>query len=814
MSLSDFDKRVCNAHLSYITHANLEDQSYEFVGVEMYLQLRQICGKLFKKKMDLIVPTFKNKKDKIQWENSIRLSREMFSEKKNIFKNPMSLLKSSIIEYKSIGFFILAKIEMEREERNIESLFSIIIALQKILTYLEKMGGYQYLKNDIGIYISELIKYSDYSTYELQKNASHLITKSLFDEYVPQEPLEPYPHQKDLYNIFSDTEFLKNGGLCFVSTATNSGKTFAVLGMAKKIDILSKYVYKPLIFTCSVSSVRDKVEELLTYAKIPYHVILEQKCTFPGCQNYSSCEAHGVKDAYYTMDPNLREELIFNSQTRQKLKHEGFQKNSKRKTYSVVDGNIITNPLSYSTPKKPFVFIGSPKVVTDFLNDQGSDCFLFFDEFTIASDKIGDELSMHMNLIKNAPKWTFLSSANFKVDEKVNKLLIHFKGRYPDSIIREISSQTIYTNSIVTSFSGKRITPHSDCANLVSFCKKLDNISKNQFKGRMYDMSILKNMCELAEKIIRWNFTYEDDDADEDSIAKYIGMLPDIDCILSNISNCYPDNVRRLCMEILNVVKNIDDDEVIPPFTKIIKSAPISLDFLKASSENQNMILIGTQYPKSFAVSTFKEMAEIRVSKLIDDYNTKLEQWINAKEKMMNRFSSEEAFQKHIRESGIDFDDEKPTFHIPEEYQLGSRKFCKVHSIKYNYRAPISLNDIDYENIRDESLIALLLCGVGVYDKDEKDINYLNNLFKLGISNKLVYIVSNVSHGIDYQFSNVYIMDDYFRMNTMNNVYQLLSRGGRGCTGNIANIFVSDNCADSILNECEDDDVMNMMSYF
>ena len=148
-----------------------------------------------------------------------------------------------------------------------------------------------------------------------------------------------------------------------------------------------------------------------------------------------------------------------------------------------------------------------------------------------------------------------------------------------------------------------------------------------------------------------------------------------------------------------------------------------------------------------------------------------------------------------------DISDSRPSLQFPEEFQLG---------VKERLRTPIQIANIDFLSMKNSDMVLLLFAGVGIYDENETDKLYLQTLFSLGIKGQLAYIVSNVSYGMDYPFTKVYISDEFSEKKSMNEVYQLLSRGGRGQMSNLAKIFVSSGCAQKILDVNEEGDTLEV----
>ena len=877
-SLSEFEHRVCQAQIDYVSNKTkpegnkTEGNSEESYGklypyVQKYANI--LVGKnneLFK---DVVVPELNPKKisktDKIKMDNTVRMISDFFSPKRNVFSQPAEiqkipslLLQSNNLELKVVGFCYIFYSYIIKNTSSI-FIYSVIISVQKFLKYLKTLLDSNIIPRvveDLEYYCNKVIKLSKYNGATLQEQAPELITMSPFDVYIPQFPIDPYPTQKELYQMFSNAEFTQNGGLVFLSTATNSGKTFSVVGLSKKIDLLRKYINIKLLFSCAVDSVRNKVEELLKATDIPYAVIREEKCPTQGCQNYFACKTHfgsciysDFNDLYTLYDPTLREELVNNATNRKILELEGFtivKKGNRNKNDSwrvaILDPetNIITkNPTGSSTKRDFSVIIAPPHLAVSYLIRDGDtnrgETALFLDEFTIGATDINNEtLYDHMNLISNAPKWTFLSNANFVGDERMTPFLVNHQKTFSNSKMYNITSPTVYTCSTITTHSGMNVLPHYNCKNKQDFSLKLKNILRNQFKGRMYNVLALKNMYTHAKSCIIYHFTLEDEDGedevDEKSIKFFTDKLPNIDSIFNNVDNLYPDNIRKLSIEILQVIESIpesitesitenipeDDPEVSPHAIFSFYTSTKGLNTkLSLPEYNGGMNLIGSISPREYTINMFSELltkikSKTSLNKLYSEYEKAFDNWESAYNKVSSLKYKDEQ-DKLIAISEVE--DTRPSLSFPEEFQIGT----KTYSSKQAYRTPIQIANIDFMRMKDEDMVLLLFAGIGIYDENEKDKLYLQTLFNLGIKGQLAFIVSNVSYGIDYPFSKVYIDGEFSKTKSMNEVYQLLSRGGRGQMNNLAKIFISDQCAEKIYDIEEEGDaieVSNMITRF
>jgi len=831
-SLNQFEQKVCNAQISHVSNKDAVDSVIETYG-ELYPFAQTYANQkrvMFKDVVLPQVPKKVSKADKIKWDNTIRIIGDVFSARRNVFAPDSRLLiQSTNLDLKVIGFchLLYTYIYECPASYNEPTLFSIIISAQKFIKYLKAHSIAS--ATDLERYCNKAIKMFKYSGATLQEKTPELITLSPFDAYIPTFPIEPYPAQKELYRMFSNPDFTQNGGLVFLSTATNSGKTFSVVGLSKRIDILRKYISINLLFSCVVDSVRDKVEELLKFANIPYGVMREEKCPTPGCQNYHTCITHSHQNLYILYDPTFKEELVNTQSNRKMLELEGFTiiKKGSRKIdnwrVAILDPEtniLVKNPGGHTVKRDFSVIIAPPHLAYSYLianDDRLKETALFLDEFTIgAADVHNSTLAIHMKLIKTAPKWTFLSNANFIGDDRVTSFLVNHQQTFANSKIYNITSSTVYTCSTIKTYDGMDVLPHYKCSSKTDFSTKLKNIMKNQFKGRMYNVLALKQMYMLAKKCIVYHFSYEDDDADLDNIKLFTDRLPDIDAIFNNVENLYPDNIRKLSIEILQVMESInltpsdDDDDEDESIYSIFSQCPKAKSDITSDAYKGGMDLIGALHPKEYAMTKFADLlatikSKTSLYKIYSDYEKDLSIWEDSYSKISK---CKYADERERLAALSDIDDARPNLVFPEEFQIGTRE---------GLRAPLQIANIDFLRMKNEDMVLLLFAGVGIYDADEQDKLYLQTLFSFGIKGRLAYIVSNVSYGIDYPFSKVFIDKTFSDSKSMNEVYQLLSRGGRGQMNNLAKIFISNECADKIFNVEEEGDtleVRDMVSKF
>ena len=829
--ITDFEKQVCQAQINFVLGIEPTEQVYNYYGDEFYPFAQELVNKqvkMFPKpaekpKIGKMIP-----KEKIIYDNKIRLIGEELSTRRNLFSNiiPTTLLKSDILELRAIGFCFMSFSVIEKEDDKLA--YGLIVSLQRFIQAVEKMEQFSKIALD------DTIKYCKILMRKWKFSGStippELITSAPFDEYVPKKPIRPYDHQIEANKLLCDPIKTKSGFIAVYSTATNSGKTFTAVGLAKRVERLKKVIPKmKFLFSCVVDSVRKKVEDLFQSCDISYCVALLKKCGTKGCHNFGKCDKHKREDGvdFYFQNPNAKEILKNTEENRSMLLNEGYTiRNSEDKKKSgkiaIIDGDIIIrNPGSQFNSDTDFTsIVCKPEVAYYILQseDLGNSTVLFLDEFTLNATKMcSKELRDHMNVISHAPKWTYLSNANFVGDTRIGKFLDIHNIRFPSSSIVHISSNVVFSCSNLWTFSGKSFLPHMDCKDTQDLDTKTRLVVENQFKGRMYNPQAINEMYSLASRLIKWNFDDEDDGLDEKGMNEMMGKLPNIDEIFSDVSQLYPDNIRKIAMRILDVISKLDDDEVSRVFSKIQKTRTCNIDVLNLDYYSfPGMNLVGHTNPEEFVLEMFSKHLETikskigSLSRMISSYENAIEKWKSEYEKLESKYKKE----RDLIDARDAMKDSIPKINFPDELQIGTSSFLKDRK-REKARIPLQIQNIDISNMKNEDKILLLYAGIGIYSSVEKDKVYLAEVLQLASAGKLEFLITDVSYGMDYPFSCVFITKDFSDTSSMNDIYQFICRGGRGRLSNSAQIYMDDTCMERIISlkdETSEIELKNMIS--
>ena len=108
----------------------------------------------------------------------------------------------------------------------------------------------------------------------------------------------------------------------------------------------------------------------------------------------------------------------------------------------------------------------------------------------------------------------------------------------------------------------------------------------------------------------------------------------------------------------------------------------------------------------------------------------------------------------------------------------------------------------------------------------ENDVNdvYLDTVLELASQGRLEYLIadSSIVYGTDYPIGGVFITEEFSNKHSLNTIYQLISRAGRGSNSMFANVYMPDSCAQKIIGSVQgydshrgsgDIEKLNMIKY-
>ena len=162
--------------------------------------------------------------------------------------------------------------------------------------------------------------------------------------------------------------------------------------------------------------------------------------------------------------------------------------------------------------------------------------------------------------------------------------------------------------------------------------------------------------------------------------------------------------------------------------------------------------------------------------------------------------------------------DIKPSLLFPDECQINTKphftkyisqkKYMRNNNPLIKFRIPNSLNNFNNININDlhitDNTKLQLLAGVCCYippDTTDIDADYLDTALDLTSQKKIETLIADnsICYGTDYPIGGVIITKEFSDKHSLNTIYQLMSRAGRGRKSNNAEIYIDNSCAMQIL---------------
>lgn len=788
-----------------------------------------------------------------------------------------SIMNSQIMEIRAIGFIYLAWFIIKHRSEyiaagDITCPYSVIVSLQRFikLLYSGKDGkdgkdarytGYNAMKPEESIEVSALLiddlkhlesiairdyKFNGVALYE---KASQLILGSDYDAYLPRKRREAFAHQKLVSEKILDIATLKSGMMMFYRTNTNSGKTSSIINLAAAVQELrhrypSVFGDLQIIATCDVQPVLTRWGQLLYHGGIPFGI--------------------GSRRHWPENNPTLT----------QKIKRKAMEEMSADR--DCIDANMrFSNSDTCKSIADRVVIVCEPDIALKILSrapDAGSRFILLHDEPTMYADDIDNpKLEINMNVMKSAPKWAIFSSATLPCNDKSAVFIEHHKRKFPAAVFVDNYSSEIYTCCNVYNFEGEIVVPHKGCATVAKMTRAIEHIKSNPFLGKLYTPTSIKQLYDNAVRIGSKN----------DAFMK---TIPNIMEIFNHVENLYPDNVRKIAIKILEALLLLTDSQIqaicntstrINPTRQIQSSSeeessseedesessseesssddddesdsvkpPVSvnkkgIDFANLGTTEAHKFpylnLIASPTPleilnrgyNSLVVDIKKKIGSLET--LQDNYEKRLDAWTDAYDALEKKVKN----QDELSRQQSDMQDSRPVMYFPDECQINTRghimKYAKSALGQFNkskFRIPNDLREFNLDglHITDDNKLELI-AGVGCYGNPE-NINmpdiYLDDVLDLTARKKMETLIadSSICYGTDYPIGGVVITPEFSDTHSLNTVYQLMARAGRGRKSSTAEIYIHNSCADKILEtvkcgiDAENKEAENMIKKF
>ena len=585
----------------------------------------------------------------------------------------------------------------------------------------------QTLIDDFKYKIDQLSDQIDLKLYEIANKKPKLIFDTKYDITIPEMKLKPHDTQLELINTVKNN--INNGFLIFYKTLPGLGKTSMILSICSFIKKSNELPKKKVIFCCSdiLESVRVQVLRVMFNFGIKFGIGIS-----------SDDSKYIIKNSWNCKNDDERELIVCDYLS----------------TYLI-------------------------------LKEAKNDYLLFFDEPTVLTD-INSETVIIKTLAKilyYLPKCTILSSATLPLLDEITDIIDKFKNNYPDSIIKEITSNKILVGCTIKDFDDNIIVPHNYCNNSKELELLLTKIKKYPLLGKFYTLPYLMNLNEFM-KNYNENINLESIESfEQENILENILIL--LEKIVRN-DNIDFKKFRLIQINDINENK-FDNSKLDNSLNKIDYSKFLTTHAFKYIG----CCLIATNDPSEFIKNNFYEIIEKLKNKInIKNINHVYDKYIKDNkhlyeqiETIQTKYTSDNVIEEKI--TGLL--NNKPKINFPITLQINTYEHIKNFA-KYvkSYDETLLKNVITPESIDisnfavEEQINFLLYMGVGVYSKNLPS-DYTDQVLEMLSERQLAFIITDESfcYGANYQISNVIINDDLADNHSINTILQLIGRTSR-----------------------------------
>ena len=748
-----------------------------------------------------------------------------------------SVVFSNILEMRAIGFIYISWFIYNNKDKYTEKLipFSVIVSLQRFISIINNYEGYNATNPGENIPISKtlvadlkniesiLIKHYAFNGVALYEQASDLILGSQFDTYLPKKARQAFEHQKIVSRTIMDIENLKNGFIMFYRTMTNSGKTSTIINMVTAVQELRKrypsiFGNLQVIATCDVQPVLTRWGQLLYHAGLPFGV--------------------GAK-RFYPSNPEIAE----------KVKNKALREVKADKDCIDIHMRFSNSDTCKSIDDRMAIICTTDIALKILSKGQGAATrfILLHDEPTMHADTIASEqLKINMQVMQNAPKWAIFSSATLPFDTKSEVFIQHHKTKFPNAKFIDNCSTEIYSCCNMKTFDNKLITPHLGCNSRDELERAIDHIVKNPFLGKLYTPTSVKTLYDEATEVGAKN-------------QEFMKQVPNITEFFSKVENLFPDNIRKVALDILKATTllndkqiayicsmdyesdsdNDEEDSTVCGEHNIANTNNITFDKLGTTEAYKfpYLNLIASNTPMDFMTTNYNNLVmDIKkkigsLGKLEAEYDRAMDTWQNAFDALEKKIKNADELSREQS----DMYDSKPSISFPDDCQINTKQhimkyarnaFARFGNNSSKFRIPNNLNNSEMNDlhITDDCKLQLFagVCCYSSPDTCDIDSAYLDTALDLTSQKKMETLIadSSICYGTDYPIGGVIITKEFSDTHSLNTIYQLMSRAGRGRKSNNAEIYVDNSCAMQILETVKQgvnavsSEVDNMISVF
>jgi hypothetical protein len=412
------------------------------------------------------------------------------------------------------------------------------------------------------------------------------------------------------------------------------------------------------------------------------------------------------------------------------------------------DKYIITNSWNCPKDSERELIVSDYKTTYLLLKENKSKYLLFFDEPTVLTDKISNNITLnYLSLILYyLPRHVILSSATLPMISELEPIVDNFKLNYPNAIIDEIVSNKTLIGCFIKDFDSQIIVPHSQCKNFNELSNIIGKIKNFPLLGKFYTLPFLMNLNKFC---LGYNCGIN-----LDSIESF-----DQDNILENILGLFETliklNNNNIWDEFINIqIKDIqedvyDEDRLDIEYNKVIPDKLLTTHAFKYLG----CCLIATDNPLEYCkkylypiVNKLKDKIGIKcIHKKYESYLSELVKYNESIEKIKAKFTSDEKIDEEVSRLKM------PKFDFVKNLEINTEPHIKSFA-KYvkTFDTSMLKNSISHEKINitefsiDDDLKFLLYMGVGIYSKDI-DPTYTDKILEMLQDRELAYIIADES---------------------------------------------------------------------
>lgn len=793
-----------NQSFDFLIYSNFFEKSIKKLNkndiLNINTKIKQLVKSFSKSKMNIVTQSTITKKDKIKFDNSIKLLENIRSSSITPNSDTPKIVEFIVEnELKSFAKYLGRYFDSHKEtKRQKDKAHSKLMYHLYNLHYLKQLSDSdEYATNQI---LSNIIEHVIHNFDYLMnsKIVLEISPKILEENYIHNyKKIQLFDHQKDIFKFFRENKH--NSKMVFYCAPTSSGKTLTPIGLSNEYKV---------IFMCASKHIG------LSLAKYAYHCKKHIGFAF-GCESFDDIRLNYNAIAQFNIDKNGK-------------KYPDHSNGSK------VD-IMICDVKS---------FIHASEYMAKF--HEKDETILFWDEPTITMDYEEHPLhdTIYMNCKANKIPNIVFSSATLPSKDELQLLCKCLESSFDDVLIKHIETIDEFSNVTLYEPNKSIVMPHThfvDYNDLKSFLKKNGS--------RYFKFYSLKNCVQCILDFAQFNKETND---------FYHRMIPNFKTVtMQHIKSWY----KYILVNIETQDKwdqfrshfgnesVFSTDDILHIGTELTTLSSHSLTngpTLYVTNNNMNLLkylllksqIDGSVLDELYKSIEFNQQTMQKIKMKQKDYEDKIAKFKDNDKMMTDMRLPNDVLElkkeiNHLESciKRLRLDD----IYVPNSRDHWNQWYNQyVNMIDHDAKQYTSSENITYENsnvftsnMDEHAIMSILkldqlediykimtLMGVGVLDqastsdtnKNNNDYAKYLNIIKGQIEKKNMYLIvgnSDYIYGTNYQFSHCYLGKDVKSL-TQEKIIQCIGRVGRQDRNQRFTFrFRSQMQIDSFFNHCE-----------